>query len=205
MNRRLAFFVLPAVLLALCAPSATRAGPNPSTEVEGLTRDGVEPFRPLPRPIPPETGPGVDPGDGTGTGVGATPEATTLQLVGFTRLSLDGNQGVLNYTLACQVEFPDSRMCTADEIRHTVNVPPAPGSGHAWISEFPRLTESANCRGWDTSSTSESGTAINLNHGYGARSSHSCDEPLRIACCAAIPQACTIPTERPIRLPSPRG
>jgi hypothetical protein len=193
MCNRISYFVLPVVLFALGAPSATRAGPNPTTEVEQRAPAGAgvdEPFVPLPRPVPPEIAPGVDPGDGSG-GASSTADGPTFQLVGFTQQTLDGIQGVLNYTLACQVEFPDSRMCTADEIRHTVRVPRNPGSGYAWISEFPRLTDSANCRGWDSSSNSDAGTAINLDARYGVRDSHPCNQPLRIACCSMIPLACT--------------
>jgi hypothetical protein len=150
-------------------------------------RDGEplgEGFHPLPRPItPPETG-GSLPVIGNG-----------FQLVGFTTETFDGTRGILNLTLACQEEFPASRICSADDIRTTVNVPPAPGVGSAWI-DVPRgsidvsrssvratLDDTSNCRGWRSSASTDSGMAIDLEAAYGSLVRRTCDQRLRVACC----------------------
>lgn len=54
------------------------------------------------------------------------PTPARFQLVGFSSASYDGYQGILTYTLACQADFPDSRMCTSAEIMQSTNIPPAP-------------------------------------------------------------------------------
>ncbi len=53
------------------------------------------------------------------------PEASAprFQLVGFTSTTFTGGEGVLGFTLACQVEFVGSRMCTSGEVMNTINVP----------------------------------------------------------------------------------
>ena len=47
-----------------------------------------------------------------------------FQLVGFTSSSaLPADTGVLGFTLECQKEFPESRMCTSEEVMETTAVP----------------------------------------------------------------------------------
>ena len=55
-----------------------------------------------------------------------------FQLVGFTSELRTGASGVLNFTLACQAEFPGSRMCTSVEVMETTNVP-AGLPPRAWV------------------------------------------------------------------------
>lgn len=106
-----------------------------------------------------------------------------FRLVGFTTTLFPGSRGVLNYTLACQTQFPDSRMCTFEEISDTVVVPEAPGIGYAWM----RMS-STNCRDWTSSSADDDGVAISLGCDgcYGGAWIRSCDTPLAVACCAPL-------------------
>ena len=55
-----------------------------------------------------------------------------FELVGFTSTAHLGNEGVLAFTLACQADFADSRMCTSVEVMQTVNVPSGLSSD-AWV------------------------------------------------------------------------
>lgn len=59
-------------------------------------------------------------------------EVRTFQLVGFTSAALTGDSGLFGLTLACQAEFPGSRICTSREILETVEVPTGL-SGDAWV------------------------------------------------------------------------
>jgi hypothetical protein len=52
--------------------------------------------------------------------------------VGFTSETFPGAEGVLAFTLACQEEFPESRMCTSAEVMNTVEVP-EDLEGTAWV------------------------------------------------------------------------
>ena len=55
-----------------------------------------------------------------------------LQLVGFTGATFLGAEGMLAYNLACQAEFPETRMCQSFEVAETVMVP-ASLDGTAWV------------------------------------------------------------------------
>ncbi len=70
---------------------------------------------------------------GLGPGVSADCSASaTLQLVGFTTEEFLGDAGLFTLTLACQAEFPGSRMCTSIEILNTFDVPSGL-VGEAWV------------------------------------------------------------------------
>jgi hypothetical protein len=58
--------------------------------------------------------------------------AARVQLVGFTSATFPGTQGVLAFTLACQQEFANSRMCSSLEILETDAVPGGL-AGEAWV------------------------------------------------------------------------
>ena len=80
-----------AVVIALVLPAA--AGARKVKEVEVTNLPAVQSVEVVnaPTPAPP----------------------LGFQLVGFTSATFDGSQGVLGFTLACQAEFPGSRMCTS--------------------------------------------------------------------------------------------
>ena len=176
--------VIAATVLAVGSLMISNAAvPNRAVEIEHRSSEpdpGEGPV-PLPEPLPQTFN---------------APAMGTFQLVGFTRGTYDGTRGTLNYALACQAEFPNSRMCSADEIRNTVAVPPAPGKGAAWveaqsraclqITNAPRegAEEPNNCQGWRSNASSELGMAIDLADKYGALGPLGCDQMLRIACCA---------------------
>ena len=132
----------------------------------------------------------------------ASPTAR-FQLVGFTSASNFGNEGVLGFTLNCQAEFPDSRMCTSQEVMETVTVP---GSltGSAWVRPvFVPLGTGAviiaardisgvvvgsgidlACDGWRSRSLSQRGLAVSAT---GSFASSACDQAFGVACCALVP------------------
>jgi hypothetical protein len=113
------------------------------------------------------------------------------QLVGFTEKRLTGGRGILNYTLACREQFPNSRMCTAEEINHSFHVPEPPGYGYAWVqpSLQPHGLAVPACQGWSSASSSETGLAISTGpctQCYGGYASVTCDERRSVACCGTM-------------------
>ncbi len=55
-----------------------------------------------------------------------------FQLVGFSSSTLNGNAGVFAMTKACQEDFPESRMCTSEEVMNTVTIPSITAQ-NAWV------------------------------------------------------------------------
>jgi hypothetical protein len=177
--------MLPVLLLvAVVAASVSFAVDSLPNQRLAEKEDGIEDkddFVPLPHPVspPPQTAESSEFIAGSG-----------FQLIGFTTQTFDGTHGILNLTLACQKEFPASRICTADDVRLTVNVPQAPGAGFAWIDVPPsrelktRVDEQGNCRGWRSSAIADSGVAMDLEAAYGSLVHRPCNQVLRIACCA---------------------
>ena len=173
--------MLTVVVVAAFASSVSFAGnatPKQDNRQDNRLEEGLVP---LPHPItpPPETG------------ASSSVIGSGFQLVGFTTQTFDGSRGILNLTLACQNEIPASRICTADDVRLTINVPQAPGAGFAWIDVPPsrelqrtRVDEAANCRGWRSSASADSGMAMDLDAAYGSFVHRTCDQALRVACCA---------------------
>jgi hypothetical protein len=117
-----------------------------------------------------------------------------FQLVGSTSATFTGIRGVLTYTLACQDEFPASRMCNSVEVLETVSVPDNLAA-FAWVrpsfQPLPSFTDASgvtrgnadafSCRGWRGSG---SGLAVETN---GSFLTLGCDIPRAIACCALVP------------------
>lgn len=90
-----------------------------------------------------------------------------FQLVGFTAQGFIGDTGGLGFTLACQAEFPGSRMCTSEEVLNTVSLPAGLG-GPAWVRPsfqpggqmvvdasglWTNNAEHLTCKGWSDGST----------------------------------------------------
>ena len=110
-----------------------------------------------------------------------------FQLVGFTAATLTGNSGVLGFTLACQDEFPNSRLCQLEDLWNTTQVPDLTiGTSQAWIDPgFNGISgDNSNCKGW-TSGTGNTGLTINKNGGYSALGA-GCPDPRSVACCALV-------------------
>ena len=138
----------------------------------------------------------------------ASAQETTsgFELVGFTSSTHLGDVGVLGATLACQVEFTDSRMCNSVEVMQTIDVPSGL-AGDAWVrsilgqkgtgdgaydvpsgvvDDFINLT----CAGWTTADPAvgepDFGLVVSAAGGFTAE---SCADPRPVACCAAAPSA----------------
>jgi len=188
----LSILLIPSILL--CGPALAQlvAGDRPDVdELADSPPVALEPAPGLPQPVEP---PPVPSGD-----------AGPYELVGFTPLPQPPNKGVLNYTLACQQRFANSRMCTVAEVNATVHVPLEPGYGHAWVRgvdgqsavtawsgpEEPRPKDMAelpnDCNGWTSNSSLALGTAMDFGSRaecYGGFHAVSCDRELVVACCA---------------------
>ena len=113
-----------------------------------------------------------------------------FQLVGFTTATFDGDEGILGFTVACQSEFADSRMCRSQEVLNTVSVP-AGLPGKAWVRPS-RLGGSgttiegagfSHCTVWTVSVTGNGLTA----NAEGKLTEELCDSLLAVACCALVP------------------
>lgn len=137
-----------------------------------------------------DDGPGDLPGPPEPVGSPSV-RTNTLQLLGFTERRLAGGRGVLNLTLACRQEFPESRMCTAEEINLSMNVPDPPGYGHAWVQPSPTRIGSglADCEGWSSESAARTGLAIftgPCTQCYGGYTEVACSTQLSVACCGPL-------------------
>lgn len=129
-----------------------------------------------------------------------------VQLIGFTSHTFDGTRGLLRYSLACQAEFPGTRMCMSDEIIRTFHVPEAPGTTYAWIDPSFRpvanqlldasglIDEAAvgesgmSCLGW-LAGAGYTGLALKFDDGdsdHGAFVLVGCGSEAAIACCGPM-------------------
>lgn len=123
-----------------------------------------------------------------------------FQLVGFTSTTYTGDTGVLGFTLACQAEFPGSRMCTTEEVMETTLVPANPSS-EAWVrpafqgysdpialdaSGFRAHPHELSCRGW-ASASSSTYFGIYLDSSGHIKDSGACSQPRSVSCCALLP------------------
>ena len=115
-----------------------------------------------------------------------------FQLVGFTEATFDGEEGVLNYTLACQAEFSASRFCSVGEVAATVVVPalpPGPAlpnfSGPlAWINSKPEWPELVtDCSNW-VGGLGATGLIVDNTGGIAVS---GCTQFRRVSCCALTP------------------
>ena len=86
----------------------------------------------------------------------ATPKA--FQMVGASTDEVTGDAGVFGMTIACQLDFPASRMCESEEAMGTVEVPTDIVSD-AWVrpswsangldsSGIARVPNELTCAGW---------------------------------------------------------
>ena len=124
-----------------------------------------------------------------------------FQLVGFTTATFTGGEGVLGFTLACQAEFPGSRMCSSVEVMGTTVVP-ASLTGEAWVrpvmvpfalaSGGAHVLDAAGivgspsqigCDGWRTG-TGNTGLSI---YADGRFTRLACYTPRAVTCCAPVP------------------
>jgi hypothetical protein len=137
--------------------------------------------------------------------------AARYQLVGYTSDSLTSDTGVLAFTLACRVEFTDSRMCSSLEVIETTSVPSGL-IGVAWVrpsfspvsvgggsgTSAVELDASGvmrggsvvsagllSCSGWSQSQTS-GGLTVDSNGRFVVQ---ACSDAVghSVACCALIP------------------
>ncbi len=109
---------------------------------------------------------------------------------------------MLGFTLACQDEFPGSRMCTSVEVMETTEVPVGL-TGDAWVrpsfqplaisSSSPQALDASGastvapnmmCRGWR--SDDGSGLAVSASGGFSAPAC-AAEPGHAVACCAPVP------------------
>ncbi len=118
-------------------------------------------------------------------------EYVGFDLEGFTTETFTGAQGVLAFTIACQVEFEDSRMCTSKEILETVDVPLVL-EGTAWvrptyvegghdISGVEDSPEHYTCKGW----TFDGNKGLVVTED-GKFNTLVCNNLFKVACCTEI-------------------
>ena len=113
-----------------------------------------------------------------------------FQLVGFTSATYTGAMGGnIGVTQKCQLEFPDSRMCSQEEVEATTTLS-AFITGKAWIHSHDSNTGSAllpgsSCRSWHLENSLEVGTTVVGSTGLYHRD--SCDVARPIACCGLVP------------------
>ena len=117
------------------------------------------------------------------------------QLVGFTSATYPGAMGGnFGVTQKCQLEFPNSRMCSIEEAVATTSIPSGL-SGRAWshaqgvagvvIFAGNPVAQGNNCFSWRSSIPTQSGNVIS-DEGV-ADVISGCDREHPIACCALVP------------------
>ncbi len=118
-----------------------------------------------------------------------------FQLVGFTSATYPGAMGGnFGVTKKCQLEFPNSRMCSIEEAVATTSIPSGL-SGRAWthaqgavgvvIFAGDPVSQSNNCFGWRSSLHTFTGNVISDEGTADVIS--DCDRAHPIACCALVP------------------
>ena len=120
-----------------------------------------------------------------------------FQLVGFTNAMLLGGEGVLGFTVACEAEFFESRMCTSEEVLNSVGIP-AGIVGSAWVRPVFVILSSSTA---DISGIATGGGPQGLTSAWGASTNafglavdakgsfrpESCGGGRSVACCALVP------------------
>ena len=117
------------------------------------------------------------------------------QLVGFTSATYTGTMGGnFGVTQKCQLDFPNSRMCSIEEAVATTSIPSGL-SGRAWshaqgvagvvIFAGNPVAQGNNCFSWRSSIPTQSGNVIS-DEGV-ADVISGCDREHPIACCALVP------------------
>ena len=124
-----------------------------------------------------------------------------MQLVGFTIAALPANTGVLGFTVACQDEYPGSRMCNSVEVMETITVPRGfTVAAGAWVRPvympggFTVMDASGRgsnlsgaslvCDGWSSTGTVDLGLSVTPSGRFRA---NSCGATQGVACCAPVP------------------
>ena len=105
--------------------------------------------------------------------------APQIQFLGYSEPTTGAMGGYLGQTAICSASFPDSRMCTFDEIKGTTALP----EGWIGVDAWMRSTV-GDCSGWTRSFSSERGSAL-FSDGTG--NSRHCDILNPIACCGLVP------------------
>jgi hypothetical protein len=117
------------------------------------------------------------------------------QLVGFTSATYPGAMGGnFGVTRKCQLEFPNSRMCSIEEAVATTSIPSGL-SGRAWthaqataevvIFAGAPTSQSTNCFGWRSGLHSLTGNVVSDEGTADVIS--DCNRERPIACCALVP------------------
>ncbi len=111
-----------------------------------------------------------------------------FEFVGTTTQLMQGDRGVLNFTLACQSEFEGSRICRVEEVLSTVNVPRFTIETKAWIVPDQSIGAAfrADCNGWMSQESGDSGLAVIVGPDVdcsGGFKTSSCNSQLAVACC----------------------
>jgi len=117
----------------------------------------------------------------------AAPERTGF--VGFTTTGWTGGSGILIYNIACNNDFPGSRMCDAEEVAKTVNTPNPIDYAFGtvgWVR--PSLADANNvlttsdedCDDWTSTSGNGLGLFVEI---YGIMKPVPCNASRPVACC----------------------
>jgi hypothetical protein len=142
------------------------------------------------------------------TNLPASSGPARYQYVGITTQTFDGSAGIGNFTLACQQDFPNARMCTSAEIISTTQWPPQPAvEFSAWVqpiyAPISGDTElvldvsgqshgdlsGISCRGWRTNLPTYQGLLLESRPAegkYGSFWRQECDQTRPVACCAPV-------------------
>lgn len=111
------------------------------------------------------------------------PAPPRFELVGFTNATFDGDEGYIGFTLACQGEFPGSRMCSITEIIQTVDFPSGL-TGRAWVRPGTSFSRDDTCGRWRAQSAGTTGMSVDP---IGYFEQFDCDNTFSVACCAPAP------------------
>jgi hypothetical protein len=141
---------------------------------------------------------------------GSDCQPVQYQLVGFSAGASRGSSGVLQLSTLCQATYPESRICTADEVVKSVTFPTITSSAtspglQGWVmptsiggrgmnmgyditTGLQNDTENLTCNGWSetgstSSLTSEGGLAVSDRGQFRVV---ACSNALKVACCAPI-------------------
>ena len=112
--------------------------------------------------------------------------AHQVQFVGNSTGLITGKRGYRSMTELCQIDYPQSRLCTVGEYRKTINFPSANFlSEVAWIEDARQGVSnknSSNCYGWygKFGVSPQNGLAIGAG---GTLQTIDCTDALPISCC----------------------
>jgi hypothetical protein len=111
--------------------------------------------------------------------------------LGFTSEAYTGDMGGnFGVTAECQEEFPESRMCTLEEIAATIAIPDGL-TGEAWIHKgrnygagaiFDAYVIDSGCSSWTNADSSRAGPVVRAS-GDWYNMVARCSESRPIACC----------------------